>query len=266
MRTKTIATMGTVIFIVASIAGCTAVRAQPTMAAAEESLLAGGGGGVVTQVTPSQTPSGLWVVGAGEASADPEVSRITFGVDLQGDDPAKLVDEGTRKIDRAIAAIKELGIADSEIKTVGYNLWVETVHDPETGRPTGEVMYRVSHQIRATVHDLDTVGSILSAVVQAGANTVSEVSFGVEDPQALIEQARQDALKDAKERAQLMAEGLGITLGKPMLVTEGSAVPYGAQGGYGGGGGGVMAESAAVSISPGAFSVSVSIQVVYEIE
>ena len=73
------------------------------------------------------------------------------------------------------------------------------------------------------------------------------------------------ALEDAKVRAQLMAEGLGITLGKPILVTEGGfSVPFDIGLGMGGGGG--MAESAAVSISPGAFSVSVSVQVVYEIQ
>jgi uncharacterized protein YggE len=258
--------IGSAALVAALLTGCGSAGVLPTLAAGELIPAGGGGGGVAAVSTTDQVANGLWVVGTGEASADPEVSRITFGVDLQGDDPAKLVEEGTRKIDQAISAIEELGVAEADIKTMGYNLWVETVHDPETGRPTGEVMYRVSHQIRATVHDLDTVGSILSAVVQAGANTVSEVSFGVEDPQALIEQARRDALKDAKERAQRMAAGLGITLGKPMLVTEGSAIPYSMQGGYGGGGGGAMAESAAVSISPGAFSVSVNVQVVYEIQ
>ena len=125
------------------------------------------------------------------------------------------------------------------------------------------MIYDVSHQTQATVRDLDTVGSILAAVGQAGANTISEVSFSVNDPDALVEQARRDALKDAKARAQSMAEELGITLGKPLLVTEGGIpIPFEARMGVGGGG---MAE-AAVSISPGAFSVSVSVQGVYEIQ
>jgi uncharacterized protein YggE len=250
------------VLVAVLLAACASVAARPSLAAEETAPLAGGGGGGVSVAT-DQTIHGLWVAGTGEASADPEVARIMFGVDLRGDDPAKLVDEGTRKINSATSAIRELGIAEGDIKTIGYNLWVETVHDPETGTPTGDVIYHVSHQTQATVHDLVTVGDVLAAVVQAGANTISEVSFTVDNPKALVEQARRDALQDAKARAALMAEGLGITLGKPILVTEGGfSVPIPAGMGIGGGG---MAESA-VSISPGAFSVSVSVQVVYEIQ
>jgi uncharacterized protein YggE len=261
MKSRSTVMVVSAVALAALLAGCGTIRALPTYAAPERAPLGGGGG---VSVSPSQQMSGVWVVGTGEASADPEVARITFGVDLRGDDPAQLVDEGTRKSDAAIAAIGELGVAEDDVKTVGYNLWVETVHDPDTGRPTGEVVYRMSHQTRATVRNLGAVGNILAAVVQAGANSISEVSFSVDDPQALVEQARRDALDDAKARAQLMAEELGITLGKPVLVTEGGiSVPFDARMGMGGGGG--MAESA-VSISPGAFSVSVSVQVAYEIQ
>jgi uncharacterized protein YggE len=115
------------------------------------------------------------------------------------------------------------------------------------------------------LRDLDHVGELLAAVVEAGANSISEVSFTVEDSEALVEQARQQALEDAGARAKQMAEGLGITLGKPILVMEtGGGYPVPMELGLGGGGGGV-AEAAVPSISPGTFSVSVSVQVIYEI-
>ena len=263
MKSKKLVMLASAVLVTALLGACGAVRTLPTQAAADLAPLGGGGGGGVS-VSSDQTINGLWVVGTGEASSDPEVARITFGVDLRGDDPAVLVDEGTRKIDRAISAITELGVAEEDVKTVGYSLWVETVQDPETGTPTGDVIYHVSHQTRATVRELGTVGDVLAAVVQAGANTISEVSFTVEDPQSLVEQARSDALKDVAARAKLMAEGLGITLGKPVLVTEGGySIPFDQGLGRGGGG---MAEVAAPSIAPGAFSVSVSVQVVYEIQ
>jgi uncharacterized protein YggE len=263
MKKRYLVVLSAAALLTALLVACASLRALPTQAAGERVPAGGGGGGGIAFST-NPTINGLWVVGTGEARADPEVARITFGVDLRGDDPAGLVDEGTRKINRAMSAIKELGVAGEDIKTVGYSLWVETVHDPETGMPTGEVVYHVSHQTQATVRDLGAVGDILAAVVQAGANTISEVSFSVDDPQALVEQARTDALQDATQRAKLMAEGLGITLGKPVLVTEGGiSIPMDTRVGMGGGG---MAEAAAVSISPGAFSVSVSVQVVYEIQ
>lgn len=254
--------IGLSVLMAALVVGCGSFPALPTLAT-ERSALAAGGAGMVPATDP--TTNGLWVVGTGEASADPEVARITFGVDLRGEAPGALVDEGSRKNDAAISALRQMGVAEDDIKTIGYSLWVETVHDPDTGMPTGEVIYHVSHQTQATVYELDSVGDILAALVEAGVNTISEVSFSVDEPQALIEQARQAALQDAQERAQRMAEGLAIALGKPVLVTEGGAsIPVSARGGVGGGG--AIAEMAAPSISPGAFSVSVSVQVVYEIK
>jgi uncharacterized protein YggE len=223
-------------------------------------VVAGGGGGVVVNGVPTQ---GLVVVGTGSASAEPQVAEVNFGVDLRGGDPAAIVDEAAQKMDRALAAVRQLGVADEDVQTTGYSLWVETVYDPEKGTPTGEVIYHVSHFVQVTLRKPSEVGSLLAAVVAAGANTVSGVSFTVEDPQALVEEAREKALLDAKARAQAMATTLGIELGKPMLVTEtGYSVPFLDRGGMGGGG---MAEVAAPSVAPGAFSVSISVQVIYEI-
>ena len=109
------------------------------------------------------------------------------------------------------------------------------------------------------------MGRLLASVTEAGANTVSSVDFTVEDPEALVEQARQQALKDAQDKAERMAEALGTTLERPILVMEvGGGYPTIADRGVGGGGGAAV-EVAAPSVSPGAFSVSVSVQVVYEI-
>jgi uncharacterized protein YggE len=235
---------------------------MPTLAAGETAPPLGGGGGTVTPT--GEFVEGLVVVGTGTASAEPEVAQITFGVELRGDDPAALVDEAARKIDQAIAAARELGVAEGGTQTTGYNLWVENVYDPEKGTPTGEVVYHLSHHVQVTLRDLNQVGELLAAAVEAGANSISEVSFTVEDPQALVEQARQKALENGAARAEQMAEGLEIALGKPTLVMETSSGYPSPVEGRGGGGG--MAEMAAPAISPGTFSVSVSVQIVYEIQ
>jgi len=246
-----------------TLTACGPMSLQPTLAAGEEARVQGGGGGGPVSLS-SQSAEGLVVVGTGTASAEPEVANIVFGLELRGDDPAAIVDEAAQRINRAIAAAKEAGVAEADIRTTGYNLWVETVHDPEKGVPTGEVVYHLSHYVKATLHDLDRVGELLGTVVDAGANTISEVSFAVEDPETLVEQARQQALNKAAARAQQMADALKITLGEPILVTEtGGGYPVPTE--WGVGGGGAMVESVAPSISPGTFSVSVSVQIVYGI-
>ena len=247
-----------------TLAGCAQLGALPTLAAGGEPAPAAGGGGAVISAQ-GQFVEGLVAVGTGTSSAEPEVAQIPLGVELRGDGPAALVDEGAQKMDRIIDAAQELGVKDEDIRTIGYNLWVENIHNPETGMPTGEVVYHLSQQVQVTLRDLDSVGNLLADAVQAGANSISGVSFTVEDPQALVDQAREAALKDAAARAQQLADGLGIGIGSPVLVMETSgAMPVMYERGIGGGGG-AMAEVAAPSISPGSFSVSVSVQVVYEI-
>lgn len=252
--------VGSVVLFLALLAGCKQVAASPTGSRGETSL-ALGGGPIVSTGTPTE---GVVVVGTATVSAEPEVAYVTFGVEIRGDNPASVMDEAARKMDAALAAAREAGIGDEDLQTVGYNLWVETVYDPEKGIPTGEVVYHLSHFVRAKVRDLERLSNLLSSVVEAGANSISEVSFSVEDPQGLITEARQAALRDAQSRAEQIAGVLGFTLGKPVLVQEIS-------GGYvetvraAMGGGAMEAAIAPVPISPGAFSVSVSIQVVYEI-
>lgn len=260
MRSR-IANVTLLVLMSLSLAACGGAGTQATLAAGEESRMLGGGGGGVWTSSGYATPTeGLVVVGVGTASAEPEVAYITFGVDLSDSDAAQAVDDAAGRINRAIAAAQGLGIAAEDIRTTGYSLWVETIYDPHTSMPTGEVKYHVSHYVRATLRDLTRVGDLLAAVVGAGANTISEVSFSVEDTEALVEQARQEALADARTRAQTMAQALDISLGSPVLVTETS-------GGYmpmdGMGGGGMMVSAPVVGA--GMFSVSVSVQVVYEI-
>lgn len=258
--------IGVLAVLAVTLTACAQIRPQATLAAGETSPVAGGGGGggAVWQQAGSPWPQGLVATGVGTASAEPEIAIVTFGVELRGDDPAAIVNEAADKINQAMAAAQGLGVAQEDIQTTGYNLWVETIYDPEKGTPTGEVVYHVSHYVQATLRDLKKVGDLLAAVVGAGANTISGVSFSVENPDTLIEQARQQALEKARAQAETMAKALDVALGKPVTIMEtsgGYPVPMPMVEGMGGGGGGV----AAPSISPGTFSVSVSVQVVYTI-
>jgi len=78
----------------------------------------------VTQ-SNGQVSEGLVVFGTGTVSAEPETANVVFGVELQGDDPAAIVEEAAEKIDQATAAAVELGVAEEDVRTMGYNLWVE---------------------------------------------------------------------------------------------------------------------------------------------
>jgi uncharacterized protein YggE len=256
---------GKYLFVIALLAAVLLSGCGPSA----QSAGAGGGaasapyaqGSIIPPVYNSYTP-GLTVVGTGTVEADPDVAYLSLGVDLKADNAAAVVADATGKMESLLAALKAAGVADADIRTAGYNLWVEQRYDPQTGQPTGVIDYHVVHTVRVTVHDLGKVGTLLSAAVEAGANTVSEVSFSVADPDKLATQARQKAIADAQQRAQEMAQAMGITLGKVVSVSEsGGYVPapdYYSRGA-------VAPTEAAVPMPAGSFSVSISVVVIYEL-
>lgn len=247
------------ILLLLTTSSCGQVGTSPTLAAGEPARALGGGGGISSSGSITQ---GLVATGTATVIVEPEIAQITFGVDLRGNDPVAIVNESAQKINRAIAAAREVGVAEKDLQTIGYNLWVETVYDPQTGQPTGQVVYHISHFVIATLRDPSKTGNLLAAVIEAGANSISGVNFAVENPDALVKQARQKALENARAQAEQTAQVLGISLGKPILVSEGGGYPVLAvmmREGVGGGGVEVP------SLSPGAFSVTISVQVVYEI-
>lgn len=220
-------------------------------------------GQVIPPVYGSYTP-GLTVVGTGVVEAQPDIVYLTLGVDLRTDNAASVVADASGRMDRILAALKAAGVAEEDIHTASYNLWVEQRYDPQTGQITGVLDYHIMHSVRATVRDLDKVGTVLTAAVEAGANSVSEVSFSVADPDALASEARSKAIADAQKRAQEMAGSLGITLGKVVSVSEsGGYVPTSTY--YDARGGAAMEYAAAVPLPAGSFSVSISVVLVYEL-
>lgn len=213
-------------------------------------------------VYSSYTP-GLTVMGTGTVEAKPDIVYLTLGVDLKSDNAGTAVANASAGMDSILAALKAAGVADEDIHTAAYNLWVEQRYDPQTGQPTGVIDYHIVHTVRVTLRDISKVGTVLSAAVEAGANTVQEVSFSVADPDSLATQARQKAIADAQKRAQEMAGALGVSLGKVLSVSESSNyIPIAYDVSSKGGG---AAAPAAVPLPAGSFSVSISVVVVYEL-
>jgi uncharacterized protein YggE len=247
--------------LIVSALALSACGAQSNTAAAEANGLSSAQpGGLVIQGSAGQSVGqGIVVIGTGTVSAEPQVAQITVGVELRGDDPARIVADAAERIGQVTGTAEETGIAAEDIRTAGYNMWVENIYDPERGVPTGEVIYHVSHYVELRLRDVSRVGQLLADVVGAGANSISGITFTVEEQSALMEEARAKAIGDAAAKAEQIAEIMGVELGRPILVSDVStspSVPFG---------GGMAMEAAAPSISPGSFTVSASVQIAYEI-
>jgi uncharacterized protein len=215
------------------------------------------------EFSPTQT---ITVVGQGSARVKPDIAQISVGVETTGETVGEAVQENQTKMEAILAALKEAGIAEKDIQTMNYSISSEQPPQPtlpEGGTGTGETKprYRVSNMVNVTVRDLDKVGDVLDAVIEAGANSIWGVSFSVDDPKAAQAEARSKAVTDAQTRAQALSELSGVKLGPVMSMSEvvsGGAVPMYAMADRAAGGGG--------SISPGEVEVSYQVQVSYFIE
>ena len=204
----------------------------------------------------------LSVNGDGSASAAPDIADIELGVQTIDEDPTVAIVDNTTAMATVIETLVDLDIDEDDIRTLTFNMWVEQVYGPDG--PTGEFLYHVVNQIMVRVRDLDTTGDVLGAALAAGANNVGGIRFGVEDTQALEVAARDAAVDNALDKAEQLAERLGVNVGNVRHVIESSgdlppeprlerAMAFDAGG-------------ASVPVSPGDFTVRVSVSIVFDIE
>lgn len=221
----------------------------------------------------------------GKAVVIPDVATFTFEVITEGG--KNLGDsqtENTKKTNDAIAYIKSKGVEAKDIRTQNYNVepryqYVNCaapvmpiyVPEPSTPRacPPPEIIgYTVRQIVSVKVRDFAAVGDILTGVVTNGANSVSQLSFTVDDPTAVENEARAEALEKAKTKAQAMAEAGGFRLGRLLNISEGGAFPYYDKRMYaaeGYGMGGDVMSAPAPSIEPGSQEFQITMTISYEI-
>jgi uncharacterized protein YggE len=245
------------------------IVAASTVVGCSQIAQAGGGGQVEGRtLTTDVTLSGLTaytitVSGSGKASSSPDLANIQLGVESIHADAGEAVGENTRLMQAVMNSIEKFELDERDVQTVNYNMWVETVVDRE-GNPTGETRYHVSNQVSIRLRDLDRMGEVLEGALAAGANSVGGISFGVSDPSALEREAREKALANAKAKAEQMAAALNVSLGKVRYVGDAGVLPVSSLtfdlGGRGGGGGGE------VPIAAGQFEMSMSVQVIFDLD
>jgi len=232
--------------------GCAAAQSEQSISGATRDYTAPSG---------FEQPATLTVNGNGIATANPDVADISLSVATTDGNPTIAIDDNTAAMTAVMDTLRTIGIANTDIKTVSFNMWVEQVFGRDG--PTGEIRYHVSNQISVRVRDINTTGDVLGAALAAGANSVGGVVFGVEDAKMLEDAARDAAIDNAVEKGKRLASRLGVTLGSLREVREVSgALPA------------PIAEraltlgraSSSVPITPGDFKAAASVTIVFDLE
>lgn len=172
--------------------------------------------------------------GEGEATAVPDTATVDLGVTTQAATVADAQSKANQTANKIIADIKKLGVADKDIKTTNYSV------NPNYGQDTGAqpmlfpirggqniVSYTVTQNLEIKVKPIDLSNKVIDAATADGANLVGGVNFTFSDDlqKSLEQQATQQAVTNAKQKAQSIATATGINLGKIVNVVENSNQP-----------------------------------------
>lgn len=206
----------------------------------------------------------LNVTGSGMVNMTPDIAYINIGVHTEKPTAADAVAENNTQTQQVVDAIKAAGVDAKDIQTTNYSIYPNTQFDPQTNQKLSTT-YVVDNTVNVTVHKLDQLGDLLDATVKAGANSVNSIQFDVADKSAALKQARDEAVKDAQTQAKEVSDTAGITLGAVQAISFYDNVPVPVMNAYGkGGGAGVVAAS--VPIQTGQMTLTVTVNMSYEIK
>lgn len=215
----------------------------------------------------SQTPS-VVVTGQGKVKARPDMANIDLGVSSVSPTAAEALSKNTSAMNALMKTLTSNKIEEKDIQTSQFSVNPEyrqpnPRNQDEQYSPPKISGYRVSNTVNIRVRNLKNLGTVLDQVVTAGANQINGISFGVAEPEPLLDEARKNATQDAKRKAQIYANAAGIKLGRVLFISESSShfpgpVPMATMSrGFAG---------ATVPISPGEQELSTTVSVGYAIE
>lgn len=237
-----------------------------------------------TTLVQSALPQGISVNGHGEAQGQPDIARVTLGVETRSKVASEATDQANQQMAGVIAAIKQQGVADKDIRTQNFSVNFEQQPEPyppapveappskeatrgavATAAPASDVprgFYRVSNTVQVSIRELGKLGAILGGATAAGANSVWGIQFDIEDPSKLESDARQKAMAQARARAEQLAQLAGLKLGKVISVGEsgGGIMQRDAGFGY------AMKAANSVPVQSGELTISQDVQIVYAVE
>ncbi|HEX2206252.1 MAG TPA: SIMPL domain-containing protein [Longimicrobium sp.] len=217
--------------------------------------------------TPMPLPApapGIRVQGVGDVRAAPDQATADFAVETTATNAQEAAAANAQTMDRVIAALVRAGVPRERIETRDYNVFPD--YDPRPMEQGGEPRirgYRVMNTVSATTQDIDRVGAIIDAALQAGANRVHGVRFGLRDPQRYRAQAIADGARRARADAEALAAAMGVQLG---AVRDASTVEVGYSGPMlmaGREAAADIAQAAPTPINPGEQTVRAVVVIVY---
>jgi uncharacterized protein YggE len=165
----------------------------------------------------------LDVSAMGTSTRVPDLAVIQAGVVTQAATAAQAMQQNNAQMTKVLAALRNAGIAERDIQTATINLspqyrYVQNEAPVITG-------YQASNQVSIRFRDVARSGTILDTLVREGANDISGPNLTVDKPEGALDEARVDAVKKARARAELYAQAAGLKVERILAISESGALP-----------------------------------------
>jgi uncharacterized protein YggE len=200
-------------------------------------------------------PPAISVTGEANVSVAPDQAVIDGGVTTEAKTAREASDANNAAMGKVLLALKGAGIDEKDYQTSRLSLQPQYPPNPNRAGPPVISSYRASNRVTIKVRDVTKVAGTIDVLVGAGANEIGGIHFVVTQTSKLLDEAREQAIADARRKAQIYAKAAGVTLGEPIAIAEeGAPMPMFRSKAAGG-----MAAPAPVAQGEETLSVTVSV-------
>ena len=171
----------------------------------------------------AQASSGaIQAVGSATISVNPDQAQLDVGLVTQGATAQDAGQQNASLVTTMLNALNGVLGSSGTIQTISYSL--SPRYSTTQGQPSVIIGYTASNTVEVTTTDLSLIGRLIDAANQAGANSVGNLNFGLQNPEPIEEQALGQASKQAQAHANAIAAGLGAKTGVVLSAQEGATV------------------------------------------
>jgi uncharacterized protein YggE len=163
-------------------------------------------------------PPMISVTGEATISVAPDLAQIDGGVTTEAKTAREASDSNNAAMGKVLQALKGAGIAEKDFQTSRLSLQPQSA--PNRSGPAVIVGYRASNHVTIRLRDVTKVASVIDTLVSAGANDIGGINFMVSQASKLLDDAREQAVADARRKADIYARAAGVTLGAPLSISE----------------------------------------------
>lgn len=229
------------------------MRVRTVIAATVLAVMASSASGQTLQPTVS-------VTGEATISVPPDIAQIDSGVTTEDKTAREASEANNKAMAGVLQALKNAGLAEKDIQTSRLSLSPQSAPGRNANAPFQITGYRASNRVTVTIRDIAKVADTIDVLVGAGANEISGISFAVSKASKLLDDARSEAVADARRKAEIYAKAANISLGAPVSISEETTpgpVPYRKM---------AAGIAASASVAQGEETLRVSVSVSYELK